>query len=111
VRHGLAELGGIDILVNKAAHQASFNARTRTMGEKRDLLVMRRRLGGRCQRGARRALWAHDGIATTAQLLEWAYPRGPGRDRRKRKARAIAVSRAARGMAIVVGRVWPGGNV
>ena len=35
------------------------------------------------------------GIATTAQLLEWAYPRGPGRDRRQRKARAIAVSHAA----------------
>jgi hypothetical protein len=28
-------------------------------------------------------------------LLEWAYPRGPGRDRRQRKARAIAVSHAA----------------
>jgi hypothetical protein len=26
VRHGLAELGGIDILVNKAAHQASFKS-------------------------------------------------------------------------------------
>jgi hypothetical protein len=56
---------------------------------------MRRRLGGRCQRGARRALLLHGGIATTAQLLEWAYPRGPGRDRRQRKARAIAVSHAA----------------
>jgi hypothetical protein len=53
----------------------------------------------------------HGGIATTAQLLEWAYPRGPGRDRRQRKARAIAVSHAARKMAAVIGRVWPGGNV
>jgi hypothetical protein len=49
---------------------------------------MRRRLGGR-------ALLLHGGIATTAQLLEWAYPRGPDRDRRQLKARAIAVSHAA----------------
>ena len=55
-------------------------------------------VGRRSQRRAQIdavALLLHGGIATTAQLLEWAYPRGPGRDRRQRKARAIAVSHAA----------------
>jgi hypothetical protein len=44
-------------------------------------------------------------------LLTWAYPRGAGRDRRERKNRARAVSLAARKMAIVVWRSWPGGNI
>jgi hypothetical protein len=70
-----------------------------------------RRIGGRCQRGIRRALFVHGGVATTAMLLTWAYPRGAGRDRRERKNRARAVSLAARKMAIVVGRSWPGGNI
>jgi hypothetical protein len=80
------------------------------MGKKGGLLVMRR-IGGRCQRGARRALWVHNGTATTAQLLAWVYPRGAGRDRAQRKARAIAVNRAARQMATVIGRRWPDGNI
>jgi hypothetical protein len=70
-----------------------------------------RRIGGRCQRGARRGLLVHGGVATTQQLLAWVYPRGAGRDRRERKNRARAVSLAARKMAIVVGRSWPGGNI
>jgi hypothetical protein len=69
-----------------------------------------RRIGGRCQRGVRRALLIH-GVASTAMLLAWVYPRGAGRDRRERKNRARAVSLAARKMAAVIGRVWPGGNV
>jgi hypothetical protein len=81
-----------------------------SMGENGNSSVMRR-LGGRCQRGIRRCLWTNGGQATTAQILEWAYPRGPGRDRRERKNRARAVSLASRKMAVVVGRVWPGGNV
>jgi hypothetical protein len=40
-----------------------------------------RRIGGRCQRGARRGLLVHGGVATTQQLLAWVYPRGAGRDR------------------------------
>jgi hypothetical protein len=71
-----------------------------------------RRIGGRVQRGTRRALWVHGGVATTQQLLEWCYPRDPaGRDRRQRKNRARWVCLTARKMAVRIGRVWPGGNV
>jgi hypothetical protein len=68
------------------------------------------RLGGRAQRGARRALIAHGGEATTMQMLEWCY-RGPARDRRTRINRCRAVRRAAERLAVKLGRVWPGGNV
>jgi hypothetical protein len=68
-----------------------------------------RRLGGRCQRGTRRCLWVN-GEATTAEILEWAYPRGPSRDRRQRMNRARAVRHAAERIAVKVGRVWPGGG-
>jgi|SRR5215831_10179155 len=68
-----------------------------------------RRIGGRCQRGVRRALWVL-GTASTQQIVEWAYG-WPGESRRQRKNRARAVNLAARKMAVVVGRVWPGGNV
>jgi hypothetical protein len=60
----------------------------------------------------RRALWVHNGVATTQQLLEWCYPRDPaGRDRRQRKNRARRVCLTVRQMAVRIGRVWPGGNV
>jgi hypothetical protein len=68
------------------------------------------RIGGCCQRGVRRALWAY-GEATTTQILEWAYPWGPGKTRLQRLHRARAVRRAAQRLAVVVDRVWPGGNV
>jgi len=67
-------------------------------------------MAGKCQVGIRRALWAHN-TASTAQILEWAYVWGPGKTKKQRKARATAVRNAARGMAVKVGRVWPGGNV
>lgn len=82
------------------------NSKTKETGE----LSFMRRIGGRCQRGVRRCLWVN-GEATTAQILEWAYPRGPGRDRRQRMDRARAVRHAAGQIAVKVGRVWPGGNV
>jgi hypothetical protein len=68
-----------------------------------------RRISGRCQRGIRYALWAL-GEATTMEILDNCYP-WPGEDRRQRKNRARAVCLAARKMAIVVGRTWPGGNL
>jgi hypothetical protein len=68
-----------------------------------------RRISGRCQRGIRYALWAL-GEATTMEILEYCYP-WPGEDRRQRKNRARAVCLAARKMAVVVGRTWPGGNL
>jgi hypothetical protein len=68
------------------------------------------RIGGCCQRGVKYALWAY-GEASTSEILEWAYPWGPGKTRKQRKARATAVRYAARRLAIVVGRRWPDGNV
>jgi hypothetical protein len=50
------------------------------------------------------------GEATTTEILEYCYP-WPGEDRRQRKNQARAVCLAARKMAIVVGRTWPGGNL
>ena len=79
------------------------------MGRIRIFSVMRR-LGGRVQRGVRRALLVH-GEATTAELLRWCYPRGPGRDRHERKNRCRAVRYVAEKAAICVGRVWPGGVI
>jgi hypothetical protein len=67
------------------------------------------KVGGRVQRGVRRALLLL-GEATTAELLRWCY-RGPGRTRRERKNRARMVWFVAMKMADRVGRVWPGGNV
>jgi hypothetical protein len=67
------------------------------------------KLGGRIQRGVRRALLVH-GEATTAELLRWCY-REPGRTRRERKNRARGVWFVAMATAIRIGRVWPGGNV
>jgi hypothetical protein len=67
------------------------------------------RLGGRVQRGVRRALLVH-GEATTAELLRWCY-REPGRTRRERQNRARMVWFVATAMAVKIGRVWPGGNV
>jgi hypothetical protein len=67
------------------------------------------RLGGRVQRGVRRALLLH-GEATTAELLRWCY-REPGRTRRERKNRARMVWFVATAMAVRVDRVWPHGNV
>jgi hypothetical protein len=67
-------------------------------------------MSGRCQVGVRRALWVHN-VASTAQILEWAYPWGPGKTRLQRIDRARAVRRAAERMAVKVGRVWPGGNL
>jgi hypothetical protein len=68
-----------------------------------------RRISGRCQRGIRYALWAL-GEATTMEILEYCYP-WPSEDRRQRKNRARAVCLAARPIAVVAGRVWPGGNL
>jgi hypothetical protein len=67
------------------------------------------RLGGCCQRGIRRALWAR-GTASTADILAWAYPWG-SKTRRQRQNRATAVRRAARRMAVKVGRTWPDGTL
>jgi hypothetical protein len=67
------------------------------------------RLGGRVQRGVRRALLVH-GEATTAELLRWCY-REPGHTRRERQNRARMVWFVATAMAVKIGRVWPGGNV
>jgi hypothetical protein len=67
------------------------------------------KLGGRVQRGVRRALLVR-GQATTAELLQWCY-RGPGRSRRERQNRAQVVRRVAAATAARVGRVWPGGNL
>jgi hypothetical protein len=67
------------------------------------------KLGGRVQRGVRRALVLH-GEATTAELLRWCY-RGSGRTRRERKNRARMVWFVATATAVKVGRVWPHGNV
>jgi hypothetical protein len=77
------------------------------MAKAPDFSVMR--LGGRIQRGVRRALLVH-GEATTAELLHWCY-REPGRTRRERKNRARGVWFVAMATADRVGRVWPGGNV
>jgi hypothetical protein len=49
---------------------------------------------GKIQRGIRRALMVQ-GEATTAELLRWCYPRGPGRDRYERKNRYRAIRGAA----------------
>jgi len=68
-----------------------------------------RRISGRCQRGIRYALWAI-GDATTMEILEYCHP-WPGEDRWQCKNRARAVCLAARGMAIVGGRTWTGGNL
>jgi hypothetical protein len=67
------------------------------------------KLGGRIQRGVRRALLVR-GEATTTELLEWCY-RWPGRSRRERQNRAQVVRRVAAEKAVKVGRVWPGGNL
>jgi hypothetical protein len=67
-------------------------------------------MAGRCQVGIRRACWA-SGTASTAEILQWTHPWGPGKTRKQRKARATAVRNAARRMAIKVGREWPGGNL
>jgi hypothetical protein len=60
-----------------------------------------RGIGGKCQRGVRRALWVL-GMASTQEILE---------TRRQRKNRARAVCLAAKKLAVRVGRTWPGGNV
>jgi hypothetical protein len=57
------------------------------------------KLGGRCQRGVRRALWAN-GIASTSEIMQWAYPLNTGSP----KNRSRAVLHAADRMAIRVGR-------
>ena len=67
------------------------------------------KLGGRVQRGVRRALLV-SGECTTTELLRWCY-REPGRTRRERKNRARGVWFVATAIAVRVGRVWPGGNV
>jgi hypothetical protein len=67
-----------------------------------------RGIGGKCQRGVRRALWAL-GTASTQEILEWAW--WPGETRRQRKNRARAVCLTAKKLAVRVGRTWPGGNV
>jgi hypothetical protein len=72
-----------------------------------DFSVMK--VGGRIQRGVRRALLVH-GEATTAELLRWCY-REPGRTRRERKNRARGVWFVATKMAVKVGRAWPHGNI
>jgi hypothetical protein len=62
-----------------------------------------KRLGGRCLRGVRRCLWI-SGTATTTQILEWAYPRGDGGDRRTRHNQRRAVRHAAERLAVAIGR-------
>jgi hypothetical protein len=62
-----------------------------------------KRLGGRCQHGLRRCLWIN-GTATTAQILEWAYPRGDGGDPRVRHNQRRAVRHAAKRLAVAIGR-------
>jgi hypothetical protein len=70
---------------------------------------MPQHMGGRCQRGPRYCLWAL-GEATTQQILEYAYD-WPATTRRQRQIRAQDVRRAAKRLAVKVGRRWPGGNV
>jgi hypothetical protein len=53
-------------------------------------------------RGVRYALWAY-GTATTAQILEWAYP-WPGKTPRQRHNQRRAVRHAAKQLAIAIGR-------
>jgi hypothetical protein len=67
------------------------------------------KLGGRVQRGVRRALLLQ-GECSTADMLRWCY-RERGRTRRERQNRARMVWFVAMEMAVRVGRVWPGGNV
>jgi hypothetical protein len=50
------------------------------------------------------------GTASTKEILTWCYE-DSAKCRKQRKARATALRYAARRMAIVVDRVWPGGNV
>jgi hypothetical protein len=65
------------------------------------------KLGGRIQRGVRRALLLRSEV-TTAELFTWCY-RERGRTRRERQNRSRAVCRVATKMAERVGRVWPHG--
>jgi hypothetical protein len=66
-------------------------------------------MSGRCQVGIRRACWAN-GVASTQEIMDWAYPRGsPTRKLRKNRARAVVL--AARKLAVPTGRTWPGGNL
>jgi hypothetical protein len=69
------------------------------------------RLGGRVQRGFRRAMIAFGGTATTKMVMEWAYPHGPGRTRRERQHRSRAVCRVGDAVAERADRVWPDGIV
>jgi hypothetical protein len=71
-----------------------------------------RRLGGRAQRGIRRALIVHGGEATTRQIWAWTHPREAHcRDRRRRQNISRAIRRAADEMAVRIGRRWPDGVV
>jgi hypothetical protein len=72
------------------------------IGREAEFIPMKR-LGGKCQRGVRRGLWAN-GEATTSELLEWAYPRGIGDDPRQRHNRRRAVRHAAARIAVAIGR-------
>jgi hypothetical protein len=68
-------------------------------------------------RGCRRAfLAAGDRDVTAAELFAWCYPRRPwdGDETfldRRNAYRAIRKAIKNTGMAVKVGRVWPGGNV
>lgn len=65
---------------------------------------MKRRLGGKCQRAIRYCLWhAPNGMATTAELLEWSH-RGGSADLKIRDNQRRAIRRAAEQLGIKVGR-------
>jgi hypothetical protein len=61
-----------------------------------------RRIGGRCQRAIRRCLRANV-VASTAELLTWAY-RGGSDDPRVRGNQRRALRHAAKRLAVAVGR-------
>lgn len=88
--------------MDERAHRARLKVNPQTIG-----FVFQMRLGGRCQRGVRYALWAL-GEASTRQILEYCYY-WPAETRLQRLHRARAVRRAAERIAVRVGRTWPHG--
>jgi hypothetical protein len=71
-----------------------------------------RRLGGKAQRGIRRALIVHGGEATTREIWPWSHPREVNcRDRKRRQNISRAIRKAADLMAERVERRWPDGIV
>jgi hypothetical protein len=56
-------------------HRSVWGARQRSIATARLSFNPRKSRTGRLMTQARRGLIANDGLATTSQLLQWAYPR------------------------------------